>query len=432
MGWKELYNERKMTAEQAVGLIKSGDRISIGHACGEPSYLVDAVMARAEDYHDVEIVHMIAMGKSEYCKPEMAARFHHNSFFVSVNSRDCVNRGQGDFTPSFFFEIPQLFRTTLPLDVAMVMVSPPNEYGMVSLGISVDYSYEAVKTAKTVIAQVNDQMPFTYGALLSVDEFDAFVEHSAPLIELQPSKIGEVEQAIGKYCATLINDGDTLQLGIGAIPDAVLMFLKDKKDLGIHTEMFSDGVVDLVREGVINNRCKNYHNGKFVATFLMGTRKLYDFVDNNPNVEMLPVSQVNHPVYAARNDNLVSINSCVQIDLTGQICSESVGAKQISGIGGQVDFIRSAALSNGGRSIIAIPSTAAQGTISKIVARLDDDAVVTTSRTDVDYVITEYGIAHLKGHTLRERARALIEIAHPDFRASLWDEFYRRFPAQAG
>ena len=425
--WKSIYQERTVTAEEAVARIKSGDRVVIGHAVGEPSYLLEVMVEHAQDYRDVEIVHMVAMGKCEYCKPEYAANFRHNALFVGGGSREAVFSGRGDYTPSFFFEIPQLFHTTLPVDVAMVSLTPPDEEGNCSLGVSADYDYEAVMTAKTVIAQVNDQMPFTYGKLIPVDKVTCFVEHSAPLIELAPPKIGPVEEAIGRYCASLVNDGDTLQLGIGAIPDAVLLFLKDKKDLGIHSEMFSDGVVALAEAGVINNSKKTLHPGKYVANFLMGTKRLYDFVDHNPDVLVLPVDYVNHPVVAAKNDNLVSINSCVQVDLMGQIASESIGFKQISGVGGQVDFIRGAALSKGGRAIIAMPSTAAKGMVSRIVALPDKGAAITTSRNDVDYVVTEYGIAHLKGRTLRDRARALIEIAHPAFQPDLKAEFEGRF-----
>lgn len=427
MDWHTYYEQRMISADDAVAKIKSGDRVVIGHACGEPSYLVETMVSHAEDYENVELIHMVAMGECAYAQPGMEKHFQHNAIFVGGKTRDAVNGGRGDFTPCFFFEVPQLFHTTLQPDVAMVSVTPPNEEGMVSMGISVDYGYEAVKQAKLVIAQVNDQMPFTYGNLIPVDNIDYFVEHSAPIIELAPPKIGEVERAIGENCASLVKDGDTLQLGIGAIPDAVLMFLKDKKDLGIHSEMFSDGVVGLVEAGVITNQKKNSNQGKFVANFLMGTKRLYDFVDHNPDVLIMPVDYVNHPVVVAQNDNLVSINSCVQVDLMGQVSSESIGPKQISGVGGQVDFVRGAALSKGGRSIIAMPSTAAKGKVSKIVPVLDEGAAVTTSRTDVDYVVTEYGIAHLKGHTLQERARALINIAHPDFREGLQKKFEERF-----
>ena len=426
--WKSIYQERTVTADEAVARIKSGDRVVIGHAVGEPSYLLEVMVEHAQDYRDVEIVHMVAMGKCEYCKPEYAANFRHNALFAGGGSRDAISEGRGDYTPTFFFEVPQLFHTTLPVDVALVSVTPPDENGNCSLGVSADYTLEAIRQAKLVIAQVNAQMPYTYGdSIVSVEDIDVFVRHDAPIIELGSPKIGPVEEAIGRNCASLIKDGDTLQLGIGAIPDAVLLFLKDKKDLGIHSEMFSDGVVELVKAGVITNKRKNFHTGKFVATFLMGTKRLYDFVDHNPDVEMYPVDYVNHPVVAARNDNLVSINSCVQVDLMGQVCSESIGFKQISGVGGQVDFIRGAALSKGGRAIIAMPSTAAKGTVSRIVALPDKGAAITTSRNDVDYVVTEYGIAHLKGRTLRDRARALIEIAHPAFQPDLKAEFEGRF-----
>ena len=426
--WRTYYEQRQRTSEEAVSYIRSGDRIATGHACGEPTYLVDAMVANSQAYEHVEIFHMVAMGKCEYAKPGMEKHFRHNANFVGGNTREAVSCGRADFTPCFFYQVPNLFHTTLPLDVALVMVTPPNEDGMVSLGVSVDYDYEAVMTAKTVIAQVNDQMPFTYGKLVPVTEIDYFVEHSAPVIELAKPNIGEIEQIIGKYCASLIQDGDTLQLGIGALPDAVLLSLKDKKNLGIHSEMFSDGVVDLVEAGVITNKCKTLHPGKFVANFIMGSQRLYDFVDHNEDVLMLPADYVNHPLVIAQNDNMVSINSCVQVDLMGQVCSESVGQKQISGVGGQVDFIRGAAMSKGGRSILAFPSTAAKGTVSKIVPFLDPGACITTTRNDVDYVITEFGIAHLKGLTLRERARALIAIAHPKFRNVLQQEFDRRFP----
>ena len=427
MNWKTYYQEHLTTAEEAVKHIKSGDRVVMAHACGEPSYLIDAMVKNAAAYRDVEIVHMVAMGKCEYCKPEYSENFRHNAFFVGGSSRDAVAEGRGDFTPSFFFEVPRQFSTTMPVDVAMVMVTPPDENGMCSLGVSVDYTLEAVKQAKLVIAQVNPRMPWTGPySLVSVEELDYIVEHEAPIIELAPPKIGEVEKAIGENCASLIPDGATLQLGIGAIPDAVLMFLKDKKDLGIHSEMFSDGVVELAEAGVITNAKKSLNPGKFVVAFLMGTRRLYDFVDHNPDVELRPVDYVNNPFVVAQNDNLISINSCVQVDLTGQVASETIGSKQISGVGGQVDFVRGASASKGGVSIIAMPSTV-KGKVSKIVPLLDEGAAITTSRNDVDYVITEYGVAALKGRTLRQRARALIEIAHPDFREGLKAEYEKRF-----
>jgi Acetyl-CoA hydrolase len=314
------------------------------------------------------------------------------------------------------------------VDVALIHVSEPDQHGYCSFGVAVDYTKPAAECAKTVIAQVNRNMPRTLGdSFIHVSNIDYLVESDDPIIELSPPKIGEVECAIGKNCASLIQNGDTLQLGIGAIPDAVLLFLKDKHDLGIHSEMFSDGVVELVEAGVITNKKKNFHPGKSVVTFLMGTRRLYDYVDNNPEVEMYPVDYVNDPCVIARNDNLISINSCVQVDLMGQVVSTSVGLKQISGVGGQVDFVRGANMSKGGKTIMAMPSTAAKGKVSKIVPLIDEGASVTTSRYDVNYVVTEYGIAQLKGKTLRERAQALITIAHPDFRPELIQAFEERF-----
>lgn len=427
MNWKTYYETHLTTAEEAVTHIKSGDRVVVAHACGEPSYLLDAMVANASAYRDVELVHMVAMGKGDYCKPEYAENFRHNAIFVGGSSREAVADGRADFTPSFFFEVPRLFSTTMPVDVALVMVTPPDENGMCSLGVSVDYTQEAVKQAKLVIAQINPQMPWTGpNSLVSVKDLDIIVEHDAPLIELKPGKIGEIEKAIGEHCASLVPDGATLQLGIGAIPDAVLLFLKDKKDLGIHSEMFSDGVVELAEAGVITNAKKSLNPGKFVVAFLMGTKRLYDFVNHNPDVDMRPVDYVNHPFVVAQNDNLISINSCVQVDLMGQVASETVGSKQISGVGGQVDFVRGASAAKGGVSIIAMPSTV-KGKISKIVPLLDEGAAVTTSRNDVDYIVTEYGVAHLKGETLRQRARNLIAIAHPDFRDELKAEFEKRF-----
>ena len=334
-----------------------------------------------------------------------------------------------DFTPVYFSEIPSLLREDLRPNVTLLQCSPPDAHGYVSLGVSVDYTKPAAEASDLVIAQVNQNMPRTLGdSFLHVTQIGCLVEADTPVIELAPPKIGDVERAIGENVASLVRDGDTLQLGIGAIPDAVLLFLKEKNDLGIHTEMFSDGVVELVEAGVITNKAKTLHRGQSVATFLMGTRRLYDYVNNNPAVAMYPVDYVNDPYVIGQNDNLVSINSCVQVDIMGQVVSTSAGLRQISGVGGQVDFVRGANLSKGGRAIMAMPSTTGKGKISKIVPFLDQGSAVTTTRNEVNYVITEYGIAKLKGKSLRQRAEALIRIAHPDFRDELTAEFRRRYP----
>ena len=426
--WRTLYQQKLTTAEEAVKHIKSGDRVVVTHATGEPILLTDAMVANAEQYENVEVVHMVAMGKAEYCLPENSKHFRHNSLFLGGSTRKAIEEGRGDFTPVFFSEIPELFRTTLHPNVVLLHLSTPDEHGYCSFGVSCDYTKPAAECADLLIAQINPKMPRTMGdSFIHVSKLDYIVEQETDLIELAPPHIGDVERAIGANCASLIHDGDTLQLGIGAIPDAVLLFLTEKKDLGIHSEMFSDGVVELVEKGVITNTKKKTHVGKFVANFLMGTKRLYDFVNNNPDVEMYPVDYVNNPVVVMKEDNIVSINSCVQIDLMGQAASESIGYTQISGVGGQVDFVRGAAMAKNGRSILAFPSTAAKGTVSKIVPLLDEGAAVTTSRNDVDYVITEYGIAKLSGKTLKQRAHALIEIAHPNFRDELKKVYEERF-----
>ena len=368
------------------------------------------------------------MGKAPYCQPGMEKHFRHNALFVGGSTRKAVEEGRGDYTPCFFHEIPKLFTDgTLPVDVTFLQLSEPDENGVCSYGVSVDYTQPAAEAAKLVIAQINKNMPYTYGNGINLKDIDYIVEKDEPLIELQPPKIGETEHKIGEYVASLIHDGDTLQLGIGAIPDAVLSFLGDKKDLGIHSEMFSDGVVDLARKGVITNKKKTIDQGKFVSCFLMGTKKLYDFVNNNPDVLMERVDYTNDPFVVAKIDNIISINSAMQVDLMGQVNAEMIGYKQFSGVGGQVDFVRGASRAKGGKAIIAMPSTAGHGKISKIVPLLDEGAAVTTSRNDVDYIITEFGIAPLKGRTLRQRAIALIKIAHPDFREGLIAEFEKRF-----
>lgn len=409
-----------MTASEALKAVKSGDRVVIGHACGEPPTLVEALVERAPELRNVEIVHMVAMGPAKYAQPGMEESFHHNALFVGGSTRKGVEEKRADYTPCFFSEIPRLFRDGyLPVNVVLLQVTPPDQDGFCSYGVSVDYTQPAAECASIVICQMNKQMPRTGGAKIHLDQITYIVEKDEPLIELKPPKIGEIEKKIGENVAALIPDGATLQLGIGAIPDAVLLFLGEKKHLGIHSEMFSDGVVFLAESGVVTNSKKAINPGKFIATFLMGTKKLYDFVDNNPDVIMLSVDQVNDPCIIGQHKNMISINSALQVDLMGQVNAEMIGSRQFSGIGGQVDFVRGASRSAGGKSIIALPSTASGGKISRIAIDLDHGAAVSTSRNDVHYIVTEYGVADLRGKSLRERARALIAIAHPDFRAGL-------------
>ncbi len=428
MDYNKLYKEKLTTASEAVKHIPSNCRVVTGHATGEPTVIVDAMVENYLQYENVEIVHLVAMGNCGYTRPEMKGHLRHNALFVGAGTREAVHDGRADFTPTFFYQVPKLFKTKLPVDVAIIQVSPPDENGNCSFGVSCDFTKPAANLAKIVIAQVNDQMPMTYGDnFININDIDFIVEVSKPLLELTPPVIGDVEKAIGEHCASLIEDGSTLQLGIGAIPDAVLLFLKDKKDLGIHSEMFSDGIVDLYNSGAVNNSKKTLHPGKMVVTFLMGSKKLYDFVNNNPVVELYPVDYVNDPLTIMKNNKMVSINSALQVDLMGQVCAEAIGLKQFSGVGGQVDYIRGVSMAEDGKAIIAMPSTAAKGKLSRIVPFLDHGSCVTTSRNDVEYIVTEYGIANLRGKSLKQRAKALISIAHPDFRDELAKEYKERF-----
>lgn len=420
MSWKDEYQQKKVNIEEAIQHIQSGNRVALGHAAGEPIPLADELVKQKKRLKKVEILHMLSLNNCFYCQEGMEQHFRHNSVFVGASSRKAVWEKRADYTPVFFSEFPRLIRDKiLPVDVALIQISPPDENGNMSFGVSVDYTYQAAQSAKIVIAEVNQQMPRTHGSTIHISEVDYIVETDRPILELQPPVISEVEEAIGNHVASLISDGDNLQLGIGAIPDATLHFLKNKKDLGIHTEMFSDGVVHLYEAGVVTNKFNNLHPGKLTATFLMGSRLLYDFVDNNPDINMQPVDYTNSIMVAGKINNLISINSAIQVDLYGQVCADTIGDKQFSGVGGQVDFVRATSYSIGGKSIIALPSTAKNGTVSRIVANLDPGACVTTTRNDVHYVVTEYGIANLRGKTLRQRAEALINIAHPDFRDQL-------------
>ena len=419
------------TAAEAVKVIKSGDHIHLSSVASAPQCLIKAMCERGanHEFKDVHIHHLHTEGPAPYADPQFEGIFQLDSFFVGGNVRKVTQSGYADYIPVFLSETQKLYRSgTVPCDVAMIQVSTPDKHGYVSLGTSVDATLAAVETARTVIAVVNKHVPRSFGdAMIHSSKIDLFVQDDTPLEEAHFTEPNEIETRIGKHCAALIEDGATLQMGIGAIPNAVLAQLGNHKNLGIHTEMFSDGVIDLVESGVVNGSKKTLHPGKLVATFLMGTRRLYDFVDKNACVEMRPVDYVNDPRVIAQNEKRVSINSCIEVDLMGQVASETIGLKQFSGTGGQVDYVRGAAWSAGGKSIMAMPSTAAKGKASRIVPFLAQGAAVTTSRNDVDYVVTEYGIARLKGKTLKQRARALIAVAHPDFRPMLEEEYQKRF-----
>lgn len=421
MDWHDYYQSRITTAEQAVKAVKSGDRVVLGHACGEPQVIVDALINRAAELENVEIAHEVPMGKGLYCKPEYAKNFRHNALFSGAPSRQAIREGRADYTSIFLHELPDLFRSgRFPIDVAMVTVSPPDQNGYMSLGISVDYTLQAIKSAKIVIAEVNFNMPRTgENSLIHVQDAEYFVPVDIPLIAQKPPQIGEVEKTIGQNIADLIKDGDCLQLGIGGVPDAILGFLQDKNDLGIHSEMISDGVMNLVQSGVVNCSRKNYYPNKIVISFAMGSSKFYKWLNNNPLIEALPCDITNDPFNVARNDNMVAINSALSVDLLGQVAADTLAGIQFSGVGGQVDFVRGANSSKGGRAIIALPATAAGGKVSRICSTLAPGQAVTTSRYDVDYVVTEFGVAHLKWKTNRDRADALIRIAAPQFRDQL-------------
>jgi 4-hydroxybutyrate CoA-transferase len=426
--WRDNYFKKVCSAEKAILNIESGNRVVFGHAAGEPIVLADELVRQKDRLTNVEIVHMVPLRECRYCLPEMKKYFYHNSLFAGAGTREAIKEGRADYTPVFFSEIPRLFRDyILPIDVALIQLSQPDNRGYMSFGVSVDYTMQAAKSSKVVIAEVNNQMPRTRGAYIHVSDVDYIVETDRPLIEIPLPKITSIEEKIGRNIASLVPDQANLQLGIGGIPDAALKFLKEKKDLGIHTEMFSDGVVELYEKGVITNKFNNLNPGKFTATFLMGTKRLYRFVDNNPNVKMYPVDYTNNVMIAGKVNKLISINSALQVDLFGQVGADTLGYQQYSGVGGQVDFVRASSLSLGGKSIIALPSTNKKQTISRIVPKLNEGSCVTTSRNDVHYVITEYGIADLRGKTIRQRAKELIKISHPDFHDQLETEFIKMF-----
>jgi 4-hydroxybutyrate CoA-transferase len=411
---------RASTPEQAVAGIRSGQRVFIGSGAAEPASLVRAMTARANELRGVQVLHILTLGEAPYVAPEYAESFRHTAFFIGHNVRQAVQEGRADFMPIFLGEIPALFKDRLPLDYALVQLSPPDRHGWCTVGVSADVVVSAIRNARHVVAEFNPNMPRTWGnTIIHVDQLHAVVEVNAPLPELHPGPIDDVSAAIGRHVAGLIDDGDCLQLGIGTIPNAVLKELHSHTRLGVHTEMLSDGIVELVRSGALDCSRKNYHPDKAICSFAMGTRQLYDFIDDNPFVECYGNEFVNDPFVISRNDRMVAVNSAIQIDLTGQVNADSVGTKPYSGIGGQVDFIRGAARSRDGKPIIALPSTAREGTLSRIVPTLLEGAGVVTSRGDVRWVVTEYGAVDLYAKTLRQRARALIGIAHPKFQAEL-------------
>jgi 4-hydroxybutyrate CoA-transferase len=423
MSWEIEYKKKLRTPEDALRCVQSGMRVYIQPGCAEPETLVEALMQRGPHVQDVEIVHMMTMGTAPYVAAEMAGHFRHNAVFIGANVREAINEGRADYTPVYLSEIEELFESgAMPLDVALIQVSPPDSHGFCSFGVGVDTTLTAARLARYVVAQVNDQMPRTYGdSFIHVNKIDAVVESSRPLCAMKKPESTEMQAAIARNVAGLIEDGAVLQTGIGGIPDAVLPLLMDRKDLGVHSELVSDGVIPLIDAGIITGARKNFKPRKIILGFVLGSKKLFDYVDDNPIFEFHPTAYTNDPALIARNDNMVAINSALQVDLTGQVCSDSIGTYFYSGIGGQVDFLRGASRAKGGKPIIALSSTAKNGTISRITPMLEPGAGVVTSRGLIRYVVTEYGVAYLHGKSIRERAQALIEIAHPKFREELYE-----------
>ncbi|MBX7234138.1 MAG: 4-hydroxybutyrate CoA-transferase [Caldilineales bacterium] len=421
--WTRIYESKITTADRAAAAVPNGASIFLTGNCSVPRQLLRALVdrARADQVEALRIHQVLTIGDADYVSPDLEGKMRVNTMFVSPNVRQAVNEGRADFTPVFLSEIPGLFkRGIVPLDIAFVHLSPPDEHGFCSYGIEVGLTKPAAESAAMVIAEVNDRMPRTLGdSFIHVSKLTHVVQVDYPLVELPQGEPGEMEKAIGMHVAELVPDGATMQLGIGAIPDGVLYFLRDKRHLGIHTELFSDGVVDLVERGVVTNERKSVHRGKIICGFILGSERLYRFVHDNAMVEFHPQDYVNDPFVIAQNDAMVSINSAIEVDLTGQVCADSMGHYFYSGVGGQLDFVRGASRSKGGRPIIALPSTAKDGAISRIVPALKPGAGVVTTRNDVHYVVTEYGVADLYGKSIRQRVEALIAIAHPNFRADL-------------
>jgi acetyl-CoA hydrolase len=430
--WLQNYKSKLRTPEEAVSVVKSGDKIVMHGNCAFPMTLINALVARKDELENVQILHALTVGDLPYLQPGMEKSFHHISFFMGAAARKAVNEGRADFTPIYLFEYPLLFsKGLIKPNIAFVHLSPPDEHGFCSFGVEVGLIKTAAENSEIIIAQINPQMPRALGdSFIHINKLTYIVEVDEPIAELPQVKedltpeMREVYTKIGQNIAELIEDGSTLQMGIGVIPDSVARFLDNKKDLGIHSEMFSDGIIDLVNKGIITNRRKKLHVGKTIAGFVLGSRKLYDYIDNNPSIEFHPQEYVNDPFVIAQNYKMVAINSALEVDITGQVCSDSIGSKLYSGFGGQVDFIRGAARSEGGKPIIALPSTTKDFKISRIVPTLKPGAGVVTNRADVHYVVTEYGVAYLHGKSIRERVHQLINIAHPDFRDEL--KFYAK------
>lgn len=422
---KQLTMYNSVSAQEAVKVIKSNDRVYLQAAAAVPQVLVNAMTERHEELRNVEVCHLHVEGDAPYANPELRESFHVNSFFIGKNVRHTLSAGNGSYTPVFLSELPILFkRNIIDIDVALIHVSVPDKHGYCSLGVSVEATLAAIDNATTVIAQVNEQMPRTHGdGIIHVSEIDMFVECNEPLPVHDLTQPTETEQKIGDFVAGLIEDRSTLQMGIGSIPNAVLSRLTNHKDLGLHTEMFSDGVIDLILKDVINGNHKGVNPGRALTTFLMGSKRLYDYVDDNPFVEMRECDYTNDVSVIRQNKNMVAINSAIEVDVTGQVCADSIGSRMFSGVGGQMDFIRAASLSEGGKAIIALPSITRKG-ISRIVPSLKPGAGVVTTRAHVHYVVTEYGVANLYGKTIKERVKALVNIAHPDHREAIDKQYF--------
>ena len=421
MNPQEQYAAKRMTAAEAIRLVRNGDTIVVPTAVAEPPALLTALSEHRRDFRDVQVSQLLAVRKFGYLDPTTAEHVRHTAYFFSGATRPGFREGVVDFTPSYFSEMPQLIdRGLMPADVVFTQVSPMDQHGYFSLGIAADYTMAAIRKARAVVIEVNPNVPFAFGNChLHISQVSALVENDEPVLEVGLPTIGPVQEAIGKYVADLIDDGSTLQIGYGGIPDAVVMQLTHKHDLGIHTEMIGDGILTLIESGAVTNRRKNYLPGKMVATFALGSKKLYKWIDRNPMFEMHPVDYTNDPYLAGQNDNLVAINATLEIDFLGQCGSESLGPIPYSGTGGQSDFVRAANRSKGGKAFIVLPSTAKDGAISRIAPTLTPGTHVSTSKNDINYVVTEYGVAQLRGKTAKQRCQALISIAHPDFRAEL-------------